>query len=144
MEPRYQYGWPFPFPATYHPRYRATPSNQAAVDPGLAEPPVITITEDTSTTRYILDGDKAIVEDNCRRLGSFRRFCHLSVPQFIWFLKSRAAAVFLVKLEVTEEDFCTYVVPGCRQYGPLFEVLWPIIQSSLEIWTNRTFDPINL
>ena len=128
----------------YYPSYEIDASLQPLVVSSLETLSVSSITEETMTARYVLDGEKAIVEDKRRSTPSNRRSCHLSIPDFIWVLRSRAAAVFLIKLDITEQDFCTYIVPGCSRYGQVFGALWPIIHKTLSDWTYKIFDLRNL
>jgi hypothetical protein len=127
----------------YYPSYPANSAFQPTATPGSESLPSSSITEETETTIYTIDRENATVVDKAR--GSRPpRLNHLSAADFIGYLRSRAAAVFLIKLNITEDDFCTYIIPGCRRSSRIFEVLWPVVQKTFQDWTHKSFDPHNL
>jgi len=99
---------------------------------------VSVLVEEAGLTNFHVKKEMVALGDKARSL-----IAKISMSDFLDYLKARAAAVFLAKLEVTETDFCTWVIPNCsRKEGDrLFEFFWPIIESTTKGWISKIFDP---
>jgi hypothetical protein len=127
--------WPYP-PPPPTPQYHGYQHRTSWSHPG-------DIYEEAGNAKFTINGDKVAIED---RSVEDRYTCvyNLTRLDFEWFITSRAAATFMSKLNVTEDDFCKYVIPGSVLRGPLFAYFWPIVETAKQRWLQDIFHPNHL
>jgi len=94
---------------------------------------------------YIFTEDRVVIRPRYDFLSaSPRRRIDLSKDQFIWCLKSRAAAIFLNVFEIADYHFHHVLIPGCKNNSDLERMFRPFVTATVRQWQRQVLDADNI
>lgn len=132
-----------------HSHYPWESGNQYQWPPAPAYPlaPTINPNDFSESTR---SANYNVTDRDVQIHGAEYNDVEMSRREFDILLKCRAAAVFLAKLTITEQDFQDYIIPECyiHVYGTneprLFNTFWPMVKDARDHWLSAIFRPSRL